>query len=103
MFISFLRENGRWSLYHRVVKEENGVAICACGWEYDASLDRIAGKPELDFLICAHCNDGVPATQDELRVGGHLTQREPDDGESPVETELSNDELDSDYQLWSNM
>jgi hypothetical protein len=32
-----------------------------------------------------------------------LTKREPDDGDSPVETELSNDELDSDYQLWSNM
>lgn len=24
-------------------------------------------------------------------------------GEGPAETELSNDELDSDYQLWSNM
>jgi hypothetical protein len=32
-----------------------------------------------------------------------LTKREPDDGDSPVETELSNDELDTDYQLWSNM
>lgn len=34
-----------------------------------------------------------------------LTKREPDDddGDSPAETELSNDELDSDYQLWSNM
>jgi Lar family restriction alleviation protein len=31
------------------------------------------------------------------------TQREPDDGDAPVETELSNDELDTDYQLWSNM
>jgi DNA-binding protein Fis len=31
------------------------------------------------------------------------TQREPDDGDAPVESELSNDELDTDYQLWSNM
>jgi hypothetical protein len=30
------------------------------------------------------------------------TKREPDDGDAPVETELSNDELDTDYQLWSN-
>ncbi len=33
----------------------------------------------------------------------HLTMRETDDGDSPVETELSNDELDDDYQLWSNL
>lgn len=32
-----------------------------------------------------------------------LTQREPDDGDSPAESELSNDELDTDYQLWSSM
>ncbi len=41
-------------------------------------------------LVCPKCR-------------GNLTKHEPDDGESPAETELSNDEMDSDYQLWSNM
>jgi hypothetical protein len=36
-------------------------------------------------------------------TGSNLTKREPDDGDSLAETELSNDELDTDYQLWSNM
>lgn len=31
------------------------------------------------------------------------TMLAPDDGDSFAETELSNDELDSDYQLWSSM
>jgi hypothetical protein len=33
----------------------------------------------------------------------HLTPRAPDDGDAPAESELSNDELDTDYQLWSTM
>jgi hypothetical protein len=40
---------------------------------------------------------------DACEIERGLTKREPDDGDSPVETELSNDELDTDYQLWSNM
>lgn len=101
MFISFLRENGRWSLYHRVVKEENGVAICVCGWEYDASLTRTVGAPELGMLICANCADGVPATQDVLRVGGHLTQRGADlSNADPISRSWDTPEED---EAWANL
>ena len=40
---------------------------------------------------------------DMIQTEGGLTKREPDDGDAPAESELSNDELDTDYQLWSNM
>lgn len=71
--------------------------------EYDDPLFFDEGETE----ICRECwgtgwERWCPKCGYDLQRA-RLTQREPDDGDAPAETELSNDELDSDYQLWSNM
>ena len=66
----------------REIYAENGVDCARC-WRLQA---EIKSNPEL-----------------VRKMLEHLTQREPDDGDSLAESELSNDELDTDFQLWSTM
>jgi len=71
--------------------------------EYDDPIFFDEGETEM----CRECwgtgwEHWCPSCGYDLQEA-RLTKREPDDGDSLVETELSNDELDTDYQLWSNM
>ena len=54
------------------------------------------------YCDCECHKDTLPAVPPS-RKRRKLTQREPDDGDSLAESELSNDELDTDFQLWSTM
>ena len=71
--------------------------------EYDDPLFFDEGETEM----CRECwgtgwERWCPSCGYDLQRA-RLTKREPDDGDAPAESELSNDELDTDYQLWSNM
>jgi hypothetical protein len=63
----WLRENGRWSLWHKI-KRGNQTA---CGWSYAANLESKKTNEiakELPMLVCADCATGIN-TGDGMKLG----------------------------------
>jgi len=80
MWTSFLRENNRWSLYHKVVRENDmGVIITACGWEYDSSLERTERENPPELLMCIDCKESTQPGQDTFRCTRRLQVYRPQD------------------------
>jgi hypothetical protein len=74
--------------------------------EDNIALALHAYCPNTEFKV--YPEEAIAVVKEEERLErraemqDRLTMRETDSGDSPTETELSNDELDSDYQLWAN-
>lgn len=67
MWVSFLRENGRWSLYHRVAFDGDPV-ITVCGFEYDANLERFETEKPSPVTACVDCEEGTQPKQNVIRL-----------------------------------
>ena len=71
MWASFFRENGRWSLFHKIASDGDSV-VTDCGWEYDASLERRETERPFRFAACIDCWEGTQPEQDEIRATKRL-------------------------------
>ena len=53
-WITWMRDNGRWSIAHIIKETKNGLDITVCGMDYDTSLVKAIA----DTFFCADCADG---------------------------------------------